>query len=162
MIIQIQLYKDRTKPGVLNIIDGQLIRLSVPCLGKADNTMAKARGNPTRDPAKSHGDTPLGNYGLVWVPYSPTGDKDADEERISGYGPLGVFVMVPDFETVRIGLLLHAGDPGKQYGGLRPTYGCVRVGNRSMELIVKLLLGLKPSIKPSQRRWSCVVEEIAA
>lgn len=159
MLIHILLHKDRTLPGTLNVIDGQTTRLTVPCLGKSDNMAAKAHRNPTRDPAGPYGDTPVGSYGLVWLPWRPTGDKNADEEHVSGYGPFGMFAMVPDFTTVRVGLMIHAGDAGKQYGGLRPTYGCVRVSNESMALLVKLLTQTTP-VQNIPRRWSCIVEEI--
>lgn len=127
--IKIFLPSSRVPPGWLHLIGGlgQLIE-SFPCLGKADNERALAKGNPSRDPVRPFGDTPTGLYlptkverfsgtheriGLAWIPM--VGGGRANDQAATACAP---------GKMQRTGLGIHAGRDGSK---LFPTYGCIRM-----------------------------------
>lgn len=136
--IRVSLPAERTRYGNLLVSDDAGTTLAGPfdCYGKADNLSAKAKGNPTRDPTKSFGDTPTGKYrGFINdIARTPSNDKT--------YGPQAVITLDPQSgqakvakENGRFGLLIHGGDLNAA-GRLRPTFGCVRVANGDMKAIL--------------------------
>jgi hypothetical protein len=128
--------KDRTKLGTLQAISGSTILCEWPCYAKADNFTAKHHGNPTRDPEKKYGDTPLGNWNVK------IGEKQTDT---AAYGVHPVIVMLPiDGPALRAyqigersGIWLHGGKLNAS-GQLRPTFGCIRVHDSTMAELLLL------------------------
>ncbi len=115
---------------------------TVPCLAISDNGYAAEEGNPTRDPLKPGGDLPTGTYRCQIV---PPGDP------VHSYGP-GRRLLLQGIEgdalkamAVRSGLMVHGGDLNpayKQWGGLRPTHGCLRLADEDVAWLVGLLDGV--------------------
>ncbi len=85
-IIGIQLPKDRTGYGVINmhaVVNSQWTQVvSAICLGKSDNLAAAKVLNPLRNSTKKYGDTPTGvyiaTYKAWWTP--------ADSKDLHSYG----------------------------------------------------------------------------
>lgn len=128
---------DRAQQGKLQAFVGQSMVGEWPCLGKADNAKAKASGNPDRNPLKQFGDTPTG----TWKVRVGVGQTD-----IATYGPLAPFTLWPSGGQAlashapsnrRTGIWIHGGALNKA-GGLRPTYGCIRVHDATMEALHSL------------------------
>ncbi|MBS1825574.1 MAG: L,D-transpeptidase [Acidobacteria bacterium] len=136
--IQVQLPRDRRQFGSLSVMDSAGADLAGPfeVFGKADNAAAAARGNPTRDPTRSFGDTPTGRYrGFI-----NKLERTPANERM--YGPQGVITLDPlsgqakvAKENGRFGLLIHGGALNAA-GRLRPTFGCLRLANESMQSVL--------------------------
>lgn len=101
-----------------------------PVLGKADNAEAAKHQNPTRWPLLPYGDTPTGVwYVRKYGPISPH----------ATYGVHAVAVLTPESGDAakavkRSGIWLHGGSPGasREYGFLRPTFGCLRLSDDDM------------------------------
>lgn len=122
---------DRAKLGTLEAFDNRDARIgSWPCFGKADNATAAKKGNPSRNPERPFGDTPLGEWTVN------VGGINKDKAT---YGPHQVFMLWPTAgqalvaynQWKRSGIWLHGGDLNAA-GQLRPTYGCIRVANATM------------------------------
>jgi hypothetical protein len=138
--ILITLPADRTQVGTLQVLadDGSTQFGPVMCLGKSDNELAAAHGNPTRDSTLPYGDTPLGDYnptstlGGVTVP-----DMGSVIVPLNGIAGDALTAM----ENGRSGLAIHAGrgDDGGPYEGLFPTDGCVRVAQIDMNNLVSYM-----------------------
>jgi hypothetical protein len=140
MRILVTLPSDRLLLGqwFLEDDDGVTILGPFPCDGKSDNAAAALHGNPSRDPAKPFGDTPLGEYSatLGYIYDSP------DDRRSYGLpdksGMIPVIWLKPllgytqawarqtnEGLTVNLGLAIHTGPPNGN-NELRPTHGCCR------------------------------------
>jgi hypothetical protein len=141
--IVVQLPLDRTKTGSLILVDDSGNTLAGPydVLGKADNGTAVAHGNPNRDPLLPYGDTPEGIYGINRAVATGNGTV----YTAHSYGPYGALVLQPisgDAQTAanagRIGLMIHSGDAG-QTNPLRPTHGCLRLSNDSMNALMQAI-----------------------
>ena len=143
--ILVELPPKRTKVGLISIRqDNRQIWGTAACYGKADDQSAAAHGNPLRDPLKPFGDTPLGVYNCV------IGRPALTPKIVHSYGPNGYIVLQPVSGAAklaekngRFGLLIHGGDLNAA-GKLRPTFGCVRVPNDKMKL---LMAAIEPLIK---------------
>lgn len=130
--------KDRAQQGTLQLFDGNASKVGEwPCLGKADNERAKQKGNPSRDPVKRFGDTPIGTWKVR---------IGVAQKNIAAYGPLAPFTLWPTGGQAlashspanrRSGIWVHGGDFNKA-GGLRPTFGCIRVHNETMAALHRL------------------------
>lgn len=131
MKLIVTLKPDRTRLGVVELWNTAGVLFSAPALGKADNAAAKARGNPTRDPAKPFGDTPLGVFTATVRHFTLPIAEDIEHS----YGPYG---WITWSVGNRIDLGLHGGDPGTA-GRLRPTHGCVRTTNDFMRRLMDVL-----------------------
>jgi hypothetical protein len=109
----------------------------VPCLGKADNQLAANAGNPTRDPSRKCGDTPLGEFtgSLRYEPNTAANQHSFGTPDSTGAIP--VIHLAPlmgdseawDRQTSEgvgndLGLLIHCRVNENQH--LYPTAGCVR------------------------------------
>ena len=112
----------------------------VPCLGKADNKDAALHKNPKRDPAKSFGDTPTGDYSIGELVAHPKG-----ETTLHTYGASRSILLDPqsgDALTAknngREGLMIHGG-ASSSTGGLRPTHGCIRVSEDTQKGLIGLI-----------------------
>lgn len=134
MKITIRFPADRTQLGVLTVEGSQF---TCVCYGKSDNAAAQKRGNPTRNPLLPFGDTPLGTYRAT------VGKAYAWQAR--SYGPHPVIRLEPTggdalkaAANKRSGLLIHGGDRNAS-GKLRPTHGCVRLGNEDQKMLLGLL-----------------------
>jgi len=142
--IVVKLPDDRTEYGTIQVEDdaGNVLAGPFPAYGKADNSRASNEGNPSRDPVRPYGDTPTGGYLLGAV--EPTGAGTGFSEPT--YGNAGAIRLIPNSGQAleaehngRSGLLIHGGSTNAT-GGLRPTYGCVRVGNDDMAKVVDAYL----------------------
>ena len=131
-----RLPKNRWNLGTLEMQDksGSVVFGPVSCCGRADNSGAGAHGNPTRDSTKPYGDTPLGVYQVVGL--SPVDQHD--EHEVRQYGRQEKIVLDPisgdalkSKRNGRYGLLIHGGALSDN-GQLRPTYGCIRLGDEDM------------------------------
>ncbi|AGY59294.1 glucosaminidase domain-containing protein [Gloeobacter kilaueensis] len=140
--IHVYLPDDRRQVGRLQLVDDndEIITGPFPVLGKADNQAAAANGNPSRDPLRKNGDTPLGTYRVSEV--RPT---DNEHYPNHSYGPYGFLPLIAvsgqalhAAQNGRAGLGIHAGDPGTG-GKLRPTYGCLRLFNDNQKQLVAAL-----------------------
>lgn len=135
--------KDRYQPGTLQVWDGTSILMECVCLGKSDNKMAASKGNPTRNPLEQFGDTPTGVYKVV------IGGKKTDTHA---YGPLAILALIPISGMAlksyqgsyrRSDLALHSGARNSA-GGLRPTYGCLRIFDEDMARLHDFIVSSGP------------------
>ena len=136
------LHPDREIPGKLELLDGGECGAGfgpIDCLGRSDDHRAFMAGNPHRSPLQRYGDVPCGVYRAT---IEPAG------ERVDVFGPyerLLLAALSGDALTAkqngRTELMLHGGDPAKggTRGGLRPTYGCIRVTNPGMKRILEAM-----------------------
>ena len=139
MLISVAVSADRLKYGTLSCG-----AFSCRCYCKADNGAADAAGNPTRDPRKRQGDTPTGKYavtlGAICIP-----------ER--SYGPNPVLHIVPTggdglvrakaegIPPALLGLMVHGGQLAEDGKSLRPTHGCIRLDDASMQTLDGMVAG---------------------
>lgn len=151
-VLYVDLPRDRTKTGSIVLEDdlGRVLAGPFACYGKADDKEAGLQGNPKRDPRRPFGDTPYGTYSVTG--FLPSGDGTTLTAR--QYGPAGVIVLKPEsgdaFEAYlngRNGLLIHGGDPSPS-GGLKATFGCIRLANDDMQAMMQVLrnVGVKPAV----------------
>lgn len=136
--ILVELPADRTRLGRISLLDDKAVRRfgPAPCFGKADSAGAAEHGNPSRNPLLPWGDTPLGVYDATVARVTVTPEVERK------YGPNGFLTLRPKGGDAKIaeangrfGLLIHGGAPGPR-GGLRPTFGCVRVGNDDLKALI--------------------------
>lgn len=146
MKIEVKLPTDRTKTGTLKLIDektGLILFGPVSVLGRAASNDAKAHGNPTRDPLKPYGDTPLGTYAVVSVLSNGTGTS----RPVAQYGQSGSIRLDPTGGDAakaktngRTGLLIHAGRHALssliEPKVLKPTNGCIRMRDWDMQGLI--------------------------
>ena len=129
MVISVSVPHDRLKLGTLKADE-----FECPCYCKADNAAAAAAGNPTRDPLKTDGDTPVGIYS------ARVGGIELPEHS---YGPHQVIHLTaedgPALVAHRSGLAVHGGQLSTE-GRLRPTHGCIRVHDESQAELVERML----------------------
>lgn len=128
---------DRNQLGTLQVCLNGAISESFPCLGKADRETAARKGNPKCNPERPYGDTPTGAWrvrvgGIQKDPhvYGPN--------RVLLLWPLGGQGYLAYTIGGRGGIWIHGGDPNAA-GGLRPTYGCIRVSNETMARLLELI-----------------------
>ncbi len=158
MRIEARLPKDRNIPGVLRIVDERAVTaFSCPCLGKADNARARAEGNPTRDPLRRFGDTPLG----LWR--ARIGRKMADTRTYGVHRVVTLQGLGGDAlracQNGRSGIWLHGGVLNMRRL-LRPTFGCLRVADDHMAAILEILDRYFAPL-PQLERW-VILETTAA
>jgi len=139
------LYKDRLKPGDACIADdtGAVLLGPWECLGCCDSVAAAQHGNPTCDPLKPWGNTPTGDYKIVFlVNHGPS------EANLHSYGPYDTLALVGTSgdaltatggtKPLRDGIEAHAGDPGPD-GVLRVTHGCIRSSNQDQLTMITFI-----------------------
>lgn len=139
MKVTVHLHKNRAIPGALDIEDVAEER-SFRCLGQSDLTAAAQHNNIERDPLKPFGNIPTGEYKAVrTVPADVT-----DPANLRSYGPYPRFVLNPvegqaldALHAGRFGLLLHGGALDTSGKILRPTHGCVRADDSTLEYLSK-------------------------
>lgn len=128
MKICVRLPQDRSAEGEVWVEASGAVALGPErCRGKADNAAARKYGNASRRPELPFGDTPLGVYAVKGVSFFGEGAQEFPR-----YGP--AFVALDPLEgqalvakgNRRTGLAIHGGEL-LDGGGLRATYGCVRV-----------------------------------
>lgn len=153
-MIKIQFLPDRTKVGQLALVDnnGNIIFGPVAAFGKADNKKAADNNNPSRDPKKLYGDTPTGTY---------KSSVDSINLPLKTYGPYKTIKLEPISGDAlvaknngRSGILIHGGAAGSG-NKLRPTYGCVRVYNDDMKLLLNAIAS------GSSLGAKCVIETVS-
>jgi hypothetical protein len=147
MRIVIRLPMSRLRSGTLHLIgDDGVELLCGDALGRADNMAAAKAGNPSRNPLKSYGDTPVGQYlgALLAGCLQPA-------RSYGTFPPISLNPMSGQALQAKLngrrGLLLHSGDLGLQ-GGLRPTHGCVRIHPATHQALVEALSANKQSAVP--------------
>jgi len=104
-------------------------------LGRGSSTVS----NPDRNPFLYAGNTPTGDY-------ESFGLADTGNWNQSSYGPWGAVrlkaaggdALLAEQLGHREGLLIHGGSPGT-FSGFRPTLGCLRLHNRDMKELVRLI-----------------------
>ncbi|WP_319529858.1 L,D-transpeptidase [uncultured Cohaesibacter sp.] len=142
-VIEIVLPSDRRELGELSLLNGDGACLAGPFVayGKADNARAAKNGNRDRDPLIQWGDTPDGTYDVPEI--VRTGENTVYVQR--SYGPDAMLPIEPvDGPALqakmngRTGLYIHSGDLADS-GGLRPTYGCVRLSDDDMRSLLEAL-----------------------
>lgn len=135
--IWIEVTSDRSIPGRLSVYRG-LTRIAGPfrCLAKSDNIAAAQAGNPTRDPMKPMGDTPLGRFAVQLIPPGLP---------LRSYGPGKRYLLDPVAgpalqakKNGRRGMEIHGGALTATGGKLRPTHGCIRVDDSTITALVPL------------------------
>jgi len=138
MKITVQLHKDRRKEGDLILESGEVFR----CLGKSDQSAADQHGNPLRDPLKAMGDLPTGVYRAT-----KSEPHEATPQNLRSYGPgpyWRMFAISGDAlaaaQNGRSGIELHGGPTGAPMpaNALRPTHGCLRVDDSTIEELAAL------------------------
>lgn len=126
--------KDRTKLGTIEARNGASLIESFQMYAKSDNAEAAKHGNASRNPLKPFGDTPTGTWNVR------TGKAFTSAADVRTYGPNPVFTLWPTGGQAlashgpnnrRTGIWLHGGALNAS-GGLRPTFGCLRVHNETM------------------------------
>lgn len=135
--------KDRTMLGTFTVVDvdGNRIVGPFPCLGLSDHGAAAMQGNPTADPLKPFGDTPLGLFAATLIP--PAGPAPSD---VHSYGPYRRLALTPISGPCasmdRDGIEAHGGglDPLRtKTQGLRCTHGCLRLKDADiLPVLIKL------------------------
>lgn len=129
--ITVALKSDRSQLGTMTIYNASgTSQMSVSCLGQS------AYGY---DMYTTNGHTPTGTYtGYLYGPASPE----------SSYGPYKVVAMDGVSGVIvssgRSGIWIHGGDASSS-GGLRPTYGCVRISNTNQNTMVTKITSLTNS-----------------
>lgn len=128
---------DRHQLGTLKAMANGSLLASWSAYGKADDAEAARFGNPSRNPLQRFGDTPVGMWKVTLGKVNPP---------VETYGPNPVLMLWPlsgqalashGPDRRRAGIWVHGGDLNAA-GGLRPTYGCVRVANETMAAILAL------------------------
>lgn len=130
--IDIVLPKDRHQTGELLVtVDGHRLP-PMRCLGRAANEKAAEAHNPSHDPTRRNGDTPVGSYiarfgvtprpsqgqrgfGTHWIPLDPIGGQAQKAE-----------------DNGRAGLAIHGGRGDDRFV---PTAGCVRVHDKDFAIM---------------------------
>lgn len=157
--IDVFLPQERSYYGILTLqVRGSwnwLEVLRVYCYAMADKSGAVAHGNPQRDPAKPFGDTPTGWYNGTIARFAPGQIKDP--ETLRSKGPYGYVALTATPNQLpgralgkaweaqlngRYGILIHSGDLSP-HGFLRPTYGCIRLGNEDLKTLLSMIPNLK-------------------
>ncbi len=143
LVIEIVLPRDRRQLGELSLLaaDGGIFAGPFVAYGKADNAKAAANGNRARDPLFLWGDTPEGGYAVCEV-VRTGGDTRYPS---ANYGPHAALSLDPvEGQALqsklngRTGLYIHSGRPSDS-GGLRPTYGCVRLSDDDMLALLEAM-----------------------
>jgi hypothetical protein len=94
--------------------------------------MAKRHGNPTMDPTLPYGHLPTGTYrGVISVPRHP--ERSYGSDPVIVLNPLRGQCAVAKANG-RFGLLIHGGET--RGDELRPTYGCLRLSDVAMGMLV--------------------------
>lgn len=128
---------DRAQTGTLQVILNGATMESFPCLGKADNDMARRKGNPSRNPERPYGDTPTGTW-TVRVGITKREQDVYGKHPVLMLWPTGGQAMKAYNIGRRSGIWIHGGEPSAT-GGLRPTYGCIRVLDETMARLHELI-----------------------
>ena len=129
---------DRERDGRLSVLDdaGRSIVGPVRCRGEADDAEEARHGTKDDDPLGAFGDHPFGSYRLTAI--------EQNKPPAHSYGPF-FFRLVPvagqaleAWHAGRRGLGIHGGDLGPD-SRLRPTFGCLRCDDGTMETLAKLV-----------------------
>lgn len=135
-LLTAHLRHDRAQPGEFRLIDpaGSPVLVGA-CLGKADGQQAAKVGNPSRNPVRPYGDTPLGRYAPARLTtFNPP------HPRLGLYGIELIGEAGPALAAMaeRAGLWVHG---GRGDGRLVPTYGCLRLLDRDMAAVARRVGG---------------------
>jgi hypothetical protein len=142
MRIRIGLPDDRDFAGRLEVLDddGTVVFGPVPAAGRAHDESAAAHGNPSRNPLRAYGDTPLGTFAVRGVIPSGPGTEFEDESL----GRHGVVVLEPVSGQAaladahgRFRLFIQGGRDGDE--SLRATAGAIRLRDQDQRQLVALL-----------------------
>ena len=123
---------DRYLPGFARLCeDGVSLLYDLPCRGKADNRRALANKNPARDPTKPWGDLPSGVFEPARMIRFDPRHRTLGDFAIPLEGAAGDALTA--MEEGRTQLYVHAGRGNDK---LTATYGCLRLFDRDMALLV--------------------------
>ena len=138
--IAVHFSTQRDSSGLLNVhrLPENEVIASFDALGRGSQ-------GPGDTQLQTNGNTPTGRYRVERLESTGAWNQSA-------YGPHGALRLQPldgnAAASGRSGLLVHGGDPVaadslsasfRPIGGLRPTYGCIRVSNEDMRRLVQLL-----------------------
>lgn len=155
--LEVRLPSDRHQPGeiVLRNDEGNVVGGPFPIIGRASpNFGDEPDPNPSRDPLRRYGHTPMGEYWIYDVQRSGPGTIWPE----SSYGRVGVIRLIPlsgdaarAQENGRTGIHIHA--RANDNGVLIGTGGCLRMREKDLErLIVQmriLELFSSPTVTPA-------------
>ena len=140
---------DREREGTFWVeeSDGRLLMPEQRARGEADNANAARQNNVVEDPTRVGGDHPGGTYRVVQA----ISFHESDREHWLTYGPwffrldplAGEALRAKDHGRTGIGI--HGGAPSPA-GGLRATYGCLRLFNSTMLALARLIVPLGPDV----------------
>lgn len=127
MKIAICLPQDRNFAGTLCVLadDGSVLYGPVPAAGRAHSRLAKAHGNPDRNPLLPYGDTPYGGY-LV----------ERGDEVLVLYPREGDAALADANGRFRICIV---GNPSGSHNGLHATAGSVRMFPEDLQRLLHML-----------------------
>lgn len=128
---------DRNQLGTLQACFDGAVAETFPCLGKADLATAARKGNPKCNPERPYGDTPTGTWRLR-VGGIQRDSHAYGTHRVLLLWPLGGQGYLSYTLGGRGGIWIHGGDLNAA-GGLRPTYGSIRVSNETMARLLVLI-----------------------
>ena len=136
--VHVLLPRDRHVPGTLRLRDladpERALSVAWICLGRSDQALANAAGNPRRDPVHHDGDTPLGRYAPTRV--VPAGLPGIGARWIPLIGASGPALEA--WRNGRRGLGIHGGRGSVR---LVPTAGCLRLLDNGFEGLEQALAG---------------------
>jgi hypothetical protein len=128
--------------------DGRILAGPFPVCGRADSTVARRHGNPTRNPLLPFGDTPLGLYRVLGL--LPSGFGTALPKKL--FGPHSVLVLQPvggDAALAdangRFHTLIQGGKESRDKR-LLPTNGSLRLRDKDQKKLLRAL-GLKTALE---------------
>ncbi len=133
-----ELPPDRETEGRFTVFDdaGLVLLGPVRCRGEADDGEERRHGTRDDDAVGSFGDHPYGESRVTAI--------EQGKQPARSYGPF-FFRLYPlageakaAWGAGRRGIGIHGGDLGAD-GILRPTFGCLRCDNETMETLAKLL-----------------------
>lgn len=135
---------DRQAEGSIWVEPGENSQITAPsetwrCRGDADNAKAAANGNPGCEPSRPWGNHPAGVSEVFEV-------RTCTPAQVYSYGPYKLCLRAISGEILErenaepgwSALLLHGGALRKD-GGLRSTYGCLRVDDSTITILAGLV-----------------------
>ena len=140
-----RLPSNRELLGTLDLTDenGEVLLGPLECLARSDEAYAVACGNPSRNPLLKGGDLPTGKWLGTPKHFTPPVTESVNHS----YGPYGYIALsamsgdcLEAQANGRAGLWCHGGDLNPKYtewGGRRPTFGCLRLSNNDMYQLLK-------------------------
>lgn len=136
---------DRDKPGSLKVYDkeGRLAMAPVQALGRGSNH--QLNGYDHKNQLKRNADTPTGVSRTQIIDRGTAVDSFGPHQRVHLYSAIsGNFLKAE--QAGRREILIHGGKQkstkDKSWYPLHPTYGCIRLTNKDMGELIRILKSL--------------------